>query len=261
MEGPSATVALVLAETVAGGTALLWLGRMWGRVKRGFFVLTEAVILGCALLATLAASASLDRPVNLGARVGVFLLAAASVLLAVSLAALILRFDGPAWVSGSLAVPAAAAALAGFATTAGSSYAPALLQLAAGAAFMGAVTDGLLLGHWYLVDRRLARDHIRSYAAVLLVAVVLEAVAVAVLVLPASGGDLAPGFNPLLGISGLPAWLALGMVACTALIAVLIRATLKDARPRSVQAATGFFYLAVITAFTAELAAKVGFSG
>ncbi|HEV3474212.1 MAG TPA: hypothetical protein VG602_02480 [Actinomycetota bacterium] len=259
MEGPSATVALVLAETVAGGAALLWLGRLWGRVKRGFFVLTEAVVLGCALLSTLAASASVE-PGDDGARFGVLLLAACSVLLALSLAALVLRIDGPALVSGSLAVPVAAGALAAFATTSGSSFGPAVLQLAAGAAFMGAVTDGLLLGHWYLVDRRLAHDHIRRFAGLLIGAVILEAAAVALLVLPASGGELAAGFNPLLGISGLPAWLALGMVACTALIAFLIRATLKDARPRSVQAATGFFYLAVITAFTAELAAKVGFS-
>jgi hypothetical protein len=49
------------------------------------------------------------------------------------------------------------------------------------------------------------------------------------------------------------------MVACTGLIAVFIRITLRGTRPTAVQSATGFFYLAVITAFTAELAAKVRF--
>ncbi len=49
------------------------------------------------------------------------------------------------------------------------------------------------------------------------------------------------------------------MVACTGLIAVFIRITLRGSRPTAVQSATGFFYLAVITAFTAELAAKVRF--
>jgi hypothetical protein len=48
-------------------------------------------------------------------------------------------------------------------------------------------------------------------------------------------------------------------VLCTGLIAVLIRLTLRGTRPQAVQSATGFFYLAVITAFTAELAAKVRF--
>jgi hypothetical protein len=70
-----------------------------------------------------------------------------------------------------------------------------------------------------------------------------------------------PGFSPILFVGGLTTWLALGMVACTALIGVLIRQSLKTPRPRAVQAATGFFYLAVITAFTAEMAAKVRFLG
>jgi hypothetical protein len=39
----------------------------------------------------------------------------------------------------------------------------------------------------------------------------------------------------------------------------MIRLTLRGPRSSAVQAATGFFYLAVITALTAEFAAKVGF--
>jgi hypothetical protein len=49
------------------------------------------------------------------------------------------------------------------------------------------------------------------------------------------------------------------MVGTTALIAVMIRLTLKGDRPSAVQSATGFFYLAVVTAFTAEVAVKVRF--
>jgi hypothetical protein len=81
----------------------------------------------------------------------------------------------------------------------------------------------------------------------------------------AGGFHSAPGsaesgsLNPVLAVAGLSSWIALGMVGATALIAVLIRAALKGSRPSAVQAATGFFYLAVITAFTAELAAKVRF--
>jgi hypothetical protein len=66
-------------------------------------------------------------------------------------------------------------------------------------------------------------------------------------------------FNPLLTSAGLAAWIALGMAGTTLLIAVLIRAALKGQRSSAVQAATGFFYLAVITAMTAEFAAKVRF--
>jgi hypothetical protein len=261
MDGPSATISLVLAETAAGGIALLWLGGVWGSVRRGFFVLTEAVTLACALLATVAASSAADAPVAEVVRVAVMLAAATSGVIAVSLAALIVRLDGVGRAFGLIAVPTAAAMLVGLARVADEGFVPALLQLLAGAVFMGAVTDGLLLGHWYLVDRGLARDHIRRFATLLIAAVILEAVAVAVLGFASDDPEVAEGFNPLLGISGLATWVALGMVACTALIAVLIRASLRSDRSRAVQAATGFFYLAVITAFTAELAAKVGFLG
>ena len=49
------------------------------------------------------------------------------------------------------------------------------------------------------------------------------------------------------------------MVLATALIAVMIRLVLKGERSSAVQAATGFFYLAVITAFAGEVAAKIKF--
>ncbi|MGH2724118.1 MAG: hypothetical protein ACRDI0_07600 [Actinomycetota bacterium] len=258
MEGPSGVVALVLAETAAGGTAFLWATGLWGAVKRGYFILTTSVALGCALLATLAASGAASPARVEGVRLAVALSVATSVLLGLSLSLLILRVGEPSRVLGALGAVAGVAMLAGFARVSGPAPGAALLQLLAGAAFMGAVTNGLLLGHWYLVDRRLPRDHIHRYAVLLIGAVAVEAAAVGLL---GFGGSAAAGFSPLLRIAGLATWLAMGMVACTALIAVLIRATLKGTGPRAVQAATGFFYLAVITAFTAEMAAKVGFLG
>ena len=259
-------IALVLAETSAGAIALLWLTRLWGSVKRGYFILTGAVALGCALLATLSASAALAAPAPAGTtagasepeRLAVTLAAGASVLMAMSLVSLVLRLDRAGRVLGLVAVPASVGALAGFAWVAGPPFGLALVHLLAGAAFMGAVTDGLLLGHWYLTDRRLPREHIQRYALLLILAVVIEAVAVLLL---GFGATQTLGFSPILAVAGLTTWLALGMVACTALIAFLIRASLRSPRTRSVQAATGFFYLAVITAFTAEMAAKVRFLG
>jgi hypothetical protein len=112
--------------------------------------------------------------------------------------------------------------------------------------------DGLLLGHWYLTDRGLTRTPIDRYTTVLLVAVVVEAVALLLGGFGPTGGS--SGFNPLLTSAGLASWIAIGMVGTTALIAVLIRAALRGERSSAVQAATGFFYLAVITALTAEFA-------
>ena len=112
--------------------------------------------------------------------------------------------------------------------TAEGSTVVAALQLLAGAAFLGAVMDGLLLGHWYLTDRGLTRTPINRTTNLLLVGVVLEAVA---LILGGFGPTPASSqFNPLLTSAGLASWIALGMVATTALIAVMIRLTLRGAR-------------------------------
>ena len=138
-----------------------------------------------------------------------------------------------------------------------SSQALALFELLAGAAFLGSVLDGLLLGHWYLTDRGLSRTPIERATRIMLVAVVIEAIAVI------SGGFGGVGssdaFNPLLTAGALAPWIALGMVGTTGLIAVMVKATLRGARASAVQSATGFFYLAVVTAFTAEVAVKVRF--
>jgi hypothetical protein len=254
VEGPSATIALVLAETAAGATMLLWLGRLWGEVRRGFFVLVSAVALGCVLLAILSWMAIL--PGSDGQELALLGAIPAAVLLGAGVSALVLKADTVARVLGVLSLPAVLLLVAGFAF-AGDEVIPSLLQLFAGALFLGAVTDGLLLGHWYLTDRRLSRDHIKRFTALLLAAVVVETISLVVFGL--SESSEAGQFSVILGVSGLTTWIALGMVACTGLIAFLIRASLRGSSPRAVQGATGFFYLAVITAFTAEMAAKVGF--
>jgi hypothetical protein len=262
MEGASGVLALVLAETAAGSAAVLWSARLWGAVKRGFFVLTTAVALACGLLATLAAAGGRDPAVGVGGEAAVVLLSSVSVALAVSLVALILRRGGVGRVAGLASIPMGAAALVTLGSLAETSLPVAVIQLLSGAAFMGAVTVGLLLGHWYLVDRGLARDHIQRLAVVLIGAVAVQA---AVVLVAGLLEDVAPtpGFSPFLTVGGPGVWLTivLGMVAITGLIAILTRASLREQTPRAVQAATGFFYLAVITAFTAELAAKVRFLG
>ena len=143
------------------------------------------------------------------------------------------------------------------AATAEGSWAVAFLQLLAGAAFLGAVMDGLLLGHWYLTDRGLTRAPINRFTNFLLVGVGLGGRGA---VLGGFGPtEASSDFNPLLTSAGLASWIALGMVGRDRPDRRVIRATLKGQRSSAVQAATGFFYLAVITALTAEFAAKVAF--
>lgn len=258
MSGPAGVTALVLAETVAGGLALVFVTPLWNEVRRGFFVLT------CSILALFSAavwgSVSAGRVTGDDAGTWSLRLAFALtfVLLAVVVLLLVRRGTWARFV-GYAAAPLAVGMLGAMAGTADGSWLVAFLQLLAGAAFLGAVLDGLLLGHWYLTDRGLTRTPINRHTNLLLVGVALEASA---LVLGGFGPtEATPEFNPLLTSAGLASWIALGMVAATALIGVMIRITLRGPRASAVQAATGFFYLAVITATTAEFAAKVGFLG
>lgn len=258
MSGPAGVTALVLAETVAGGLALVFVTPLWNEVRRGFFVLT------CSILALISAAVwgSVSAGRVTGDDAGTWSLRLALVLTFVLLAVVVLllvRRGTWARFVGYAAAPLAVGMLGAMAGTADGSWLVAFLQLLAGAAFLGAVLDGLLLGHWYLTDRGLTRTPINRYTNLLLVGVALEASA---LVLGGFGPtEATPEFNPLLTSAGLASWIALGMVAATALIGVMIRITLRGPRASAVQAATGFFYLAVITATTAEFAAKVGFLG
>lgn len=256
MTGPAGVTALVLAETVAGSLWLLFLTPLWGEVRRGFFKLTGVVLL------VLSASMWYSISVGLvqGDEAGTWSLRLAGALTVLILATVVLLFtpwQPAARVLGLASVPVSIALLIAMAGTAEGSSVVAALQLLAGAAFLGAVMAGLLLGHWYLTDRGLTRRPIDRFTTVLLVAVGLE---IGALLLGGFGGTPDDSrFNPLLTSAGLAAWIALGMAATTLLIAVLIRAALKGQRSSAVQAATGFFYLAVITAMTAEFAAKVRF--
>jgi hypothetical protein len=254
-------MALVLAETAAGSAAYLFLTPLWTEVKRGFFYLTGAIVVILALStvgATVAATSLNDSGQG---RTAWILAAALAAVTLVWLALMLFRVKRAPRILGVASVPLAIAMLYAYAGTGDESTALAFFQLLAGALFTGAVMDGLLLGHWYLTDRRLPRGPINRMAWVLIGAVAIEAVAVIAGGFGGSAGSNAGGtsLSPILTVAGVASWIAIGMVATTGLVAVFIRAALRGDRPSAVQSATGFFYLAVITAFTAELAAKVRF--
>jgi hypothetical protein len=260
MSGPAGIMALVLAETGAGAAGLLFLTPLWSEVRRGFFFLVGAIVLVLAGGAAASAAAGYDRASASEGRLAVGLALALAGATLLWLALMALRARAVARILGIATVPIAVAMLYAFARTADESVASAFFQLLTGAAFTGAVLDGLLLGHWYLTDRRLTRGPINRMAWLLIAAVVLESAGVIVGAASGGGGHAASNsLNPILTVAGSATWIAIGMVLCTGLIAVLIRLTLRGTRPQAVQSATGFFYLAVITAFTAELAAKVRF--
>jgi hypothetical protein len=255
--GFGGVLALVLAETVAGGVTFTWLSPLWHETKRSYFTIYGVLMtLLFALPAWLAARAGAlpgDQAALWGERLTLLTL----VLVGGSTLLFLARRPAAGRVLGVLSVPASIAVLVAFAGTSRQAYALALFQLLAGAAFLGAAYDGLFLGHWYLTDRKLGRAPINRYTTLLLVATVVELVAVA------SGGfsgtASSQAFNPLLTAGALAPWIAVGMTITTLTIAALVKAALRGERASAVQSATGFYYLAVVTAFTAEVAVKTRF--
>jgi hypothetical protein len=270
LRGSAGVIALVLAQIVAGASVFLWLTPIWTEVKRGFFKLMGITLVILAGLAWASASAGQIKGSPAVATYGagivaphawgvwsVRLAAASTAVIAVWMILVFARRATAARIVGFASVVVTVGVLAAMAGTGRQSYALCLFQLLAGAAFLGTVLDSLMLGHWYLTDRGLPRKPIERYATAVIAAVFVEAVAV--VSAGFSGTASSQAFNPLLTAGALAPWIALGMVAATGLIAFLAKAALRGERASAVQSATGFYYLAVVTSLTAELAVKTRF--
>ena len=127
-----------------------------------------------------------------------------------------------------------------------------LLRVLVGAAFLGAVTDLMLLGHWYLVQPGMTRKLLNELTNAVLFIWSLEVV---VMILPTGmisvlNGSIDDGWNGILG------YFWLGCAALTGVLAVFTRAALKERSYSAVMAATGLSYLAILTAFGTDLVAR-----
>jgi hypothetical protein len=126
-----------------------------------------------------------------------------------------------------------------------------------GALFLGAVTDAMLLGHWYLVQPQLGRGPIGELNNWLMR---IWPVEVALLLVPtgmisALNGTIDDGYNGLLG------WFWVACAITTIGLAFVTRAALKERAYSAVMAATGLLYLAILTAFGTDLVARAVLSG
>jgi hypothetical protein len=128
----------------------------------------------------------------------------------------------------------------------------ALARMLVGAAFLGAVTDAMLLGHWYLVQPGLARgallEMVRWVQRLLIPEVVLLLVPTGMI--SVLNGSIDDGYNGLLG------WFWVACAVTTAGLVVITRLALKERYYSAVMAATGLLYLAILTAFGTDLVAR-----
>jgi len=277
MANPAAVFALVLAMTAVGTSALTWTAPTFGKVRSGFEVLVGSTV---ALLGW-AASASFRGPVasvleadpdNAVGATRWFLLAlvglnvAAVVLRALRFTPIVPRALGLAGTAAGLAALWPLAVLRADGGGAGG-VGQGVVELLLGTALLGSIWFGMLLGHWYLVERRLSN---RPMVIVSWINVAVIGAGLASVLLswrnpaPCAGLDSAAFqqcsllFAPILRIGSMTIVLGLGVLSLLALIAGF---NVKLAREggRSIQAATGMFYLAVILAPAVEFAAKVRF--
>jgi hypothetical protein len=140
----------------------------------------------------------------------------------------------------------------GAAAAVGGPYALSAIRLVAGALFLGAVTDAMLLGHWYLVQPGLARDPIKELVRLGAFVWPFEVTAFLwpVGMAQVLDGTVDDGFDGLLGWT----WLVCA-VTTIALLGVTWLA-LRERYYSAVMAATGLLYLAILTAFGTDLIAR-----
>ena len=132
---------------------------------------------------------------------------------------------------------------------------PVLLALArtlVGALFLGAVSDAMLLGHWYLVPPGLARAPIIELVRW---TAILWPFELLVLLWPTGmlsvlSGTIDDGYGGMLG------WYWVASTVATILLVGATRAALRERQYSAVMAATGLLYLAILTAFGMDLVAR-----
>jgi hypothetical protein len=137
-------------------------------------------------------------------------------------------------------------------TNAGDPAALSIARAIVGAAFLGAVTDAMLLGHWYLVQPGLPRAPILELVRWTAVTWPFELL---VLLLPTGmfsvlSGSIDDGYNGLLG------WFWAASSLATIILVGVTRAALRERQYSAVMAATGLLYLAILMAFGMDLVAR-----
>jgi hypothetical protein len=248
LTGASAVVALLLLEWGAGWLAVAAWTQSWMVVSRGHFRITAYCVLALAILAILAFRSA---PTTALQRNDVV---AFAVVALIYLAVQYSRTDWPGVVVGAIgalfgvgALVASAREVPGWPVWLGAG------AMIGGMLVMGAVTNGMMLGHWYL-----NQPGLKPWALARLTALGLGVTGFAALAGVAGAGRLTssategavlgiPGFGSSFGV----AFFGIGMALLVFTGGVVWMAR-RCVRIRSIQSATGLYYVALLTAGVAE---------
>lgn len=252
MRGAEGVLTLVLLSWSIGSIAGAAWTQSWQVVTRGHFRITAWA---GVLLGAMAAVASVAATVDVAAAGPVRLLTGTFVVAAVVY--LVVQYSQSdemaaivGYVTGGIGLMALIASGALM-----DEWSPLLAApgLAAGAALWGATTNGMLLGHWYLNQPGLKPWALARLTTFGLIAAAASALfgllATSRLIdAPTEGAALGlPGFGTNLGPAFFGIWLAL-----VAFTAAVIYAARRCVKIKSIQSATGLYYVAILTAGVSE---------
>ena len=161
------------------------------------------------------------------------------------------RAEFPPWLD-LIAPTAGAIGLVAAALADGGPHLVAVVRTLTGAVFLGAISDAMLLGHWYLVQPGLGRDPLNQLVRWVTAVWPFE---VAALLWPTGMGSVLSGRIDD-GYGGVLGWFWVACAATTLILCLVTRAALKERAYSAVMAATGLLYLAILTGFGTDLVAR-----
>jgi hypothetical protein len=128
----------------------------------------------------------------------------------------------------------------------------AIARTLVGAAFIGALSDAMLLGHWYLTQPGLPRVLLNEMVTAL---AWLWPAEVFVMLLPPGmlgviSGSIDDGWGGMLG------WMWVMCAVTTIILIFVTKAALRERYYSAVMAATGLLYLAILTGFGMDIVAR-----
>jgi hypothetical protein len=138
------------------------------------------------------------------------------------------------------------------AVDAGGNTSVAIARTLVGAAFIGALSDAMLLGHWYLTQPGLPRVLLNEMVNAL---AWLWPAEVFVMLLPPGmlgviSGSIDDGWGGMLG------WMWALCAVTTIILIFVTKAALRERYYSAVMAATGLLYLAILTGFGMDIVAR-----
>ena len=281
-EGAPVDVATVLCQWATGGLAYLWVTTRRGEVGLGYGWLLRSLYGVIAVIAAVTGFVFQPNAVRDLASIAMAVCAGASLVRSVlpnvpaadapvptrgmegdgaarsttSPRRTLEGFD-PRWDLAAPLVGAVGVVAAGLGASGDVNPVLHLARVVSGAAFLGAVSNSMLLGHWYLVQPGLRREPLRELVKHL---GALWPVEVGLLLLPTGmvavlSGSINDGYGGLLG------WFWVACAVTTLALAAVAMAALRERQYAAVMAATGLLYLAILTGFGTDLVARLTLAG